>query len=242
MTPGLSALVVANAADSDPGHVGERLEQRGFRLRTTLREDGGVAGIVDSVRSVDVVVLLGSEWSVHSPVDTAALKAECALVRSAMAAGIPVLAICYGAQVVAAACGGVVERAARPEIGWIRVDPTEETDLVVDGPWLAFHTDVVEPPPHARLLARNDCGAQAFLLPGVLAVQFHPEVRPDVVLDWARRFPDLVSEAGLDAPELVAQSRAREPEARAAAHALVDSFLDAVATSDRLQPRDRSRP
>jgi len=130
MTPGLSALVVANAADSDPGHVGERLEQRGFRLRTTLREDGGVAGIVDSVRSVDVVVLLGSEWSVHSPVDTAALKAECALVRSAMAAGIPVLAICYGAQVVAAACGGVVERAAK-DVGGFLVCLGEEVGVDV---------------------------------------------------------------------------------------------------------------
>ena len=53
----------------------------------------------------DLVVLLGSEWSVHAPVDPAALDAECELVRSARAAQVPVLGLCYGAQVLAHASG-----------------------------------------------------------------------------------------------------------------------------------------
>jgi len=62
----------------------------------------------------------------------------------------------------------------------------------------------------------------------VLAVQFHPEVRPDTLDDWSRRFPQLLLDAGLDRATLVAEARDREPAARAAAHALVDAFLDRV--------------
>ncbi|MBA2532232.1 MAG: gamma-glutamyl-gamma-aminobutyrate hydrolase family protein [Nocardioidaceae bacterium] len=239
MTAVRTALLVANSTDSDAGYVGERLSQRGYALRTVLRETGEVPVDVATAGDVDVVVCLGSEWSVHTPVDASALRAECALVRSASAAQIPVLGICYGAQVVAAAFGGAVTRAATPEIGWIEVTSLD-ADLVPTGPWLAFHLDVVHLPPQARLVADNDCGAQAFVLPGVLAVQFHPEVRPAVLDDWAERFPGLLSEVGVDRRELLAQGWARESESRRAAHALVDGFLDQVAP--QLRSSESSSP
>ncbi|MGI8676682.1 MAG: type 1 glutamine amidotransferase [Nocardioidaceae bacterium] len=239
MTAVRTALLVANSTDSDAGYVGERLSQRGYALRTVLRETGEVPVDVAAAGDVDVVVCLGSEWSVHTPVDASALRAECALVRSASAAQIPVLGICYGAQVVAAAFGGAVTRAATPEIGWIEVTSLD-ADLVPTGPWLAFHLDVVHLPPQARLVADNDCGAQAFVLPGVLAVQFHPEARPAVLDDWAERFPGLLSEVGVDRRELLAQGWARESESRRSAHALVDGFLDQVAP--QLRSSESSSP
>lgn len=218
------ALVVANATDSDPGYVGERLVDRGFLLRTVLRESADLPRTIAAVGHPRLVVLLGSEWSVHDPVDPAALDAECALVRDAIATGVPVLGLCYGAQVVAHATGGRVWAAAVPEVGPVRVE-TEDATLVPVGPWTAFHTDALEPPPAATVVARNGCGVQAFVLPGVLAVQFHPEVRPEVLDDWAGRFPQLVTGAGLDRAGLVAQARDREAASRAAAYAMVDELL-----------------
>ena len=47
---------------------------------------------------------------------------ELAWLRRADAAGVPVLGICFGAQVLAAAFGGTVEDAGRQEIGWVTVD------------------------------------------------------------------------------------------------------------------------
>ncbi|MGI8676746.1 MAG: hypothetical protein ACR2JT_07430, partial [Nocardioidaceae bacterium] len=81
MTAVRTALLVANSTDSDAGYVGERLSQRGYALRTVLRETGEVPVDVATAGDVDVVVCLGSEWSVHTPVDASALRAECALVR-----------------------------------------------------------------------------------------------------------------------------------------------------------------
>jgi GMP synthase-like glutamine amidotransferase len=218
------ALVVANARDTDSGYVGERLVQRGYRLRTVLRESGAVPTTVAAAGDPGLVLLLGSEWSVAAPVDDEALQAECALVRDAMELGVPLLALCYGAQVVAHATGGRVAPAARPEIGLVHV-VSDAPAVVAAGPWMEFHTDALEPPSTATVLARNDCGVQAFALPGVLGVQFHPEVRPEVLDDWAGRFPDLVAGAGLDRAALVDAARGREDASRAAAHALVDGFL-----------------
>jgi GMP synthase-like glutamine amidotransferase len=222
----VDVLVVANSTDADPGYVGERFEERGHGLYTVLRDRGQVPAEVPA--GMRAVVLLGSEWSVHAPVDPAALEAECELVRSAGERGVPVLGLCYGAQVVAHARGGSVFRATTPEVGLVYVDSCDE-QLVPSGPWSAFHVDSLHPPPVARVVARNDCGTQAFLLPGVLAVQFHPEVRPGTLADWARRFPGLLDDAGVSRAELLEQARGRESQARAAAHDLVDAFLDRVA-------------
>lgn len=220
-----SAQVVGHAADSDAGYVGERLTERGYLLHPVPRDRGTLPPTVRA----DLVLLLGSPWSVHSPVDPASLTAECALARSAADAGVPVLGLCYGAQVLAHAFGGRVSRTPRPEVGWTRVD-TDDPELVPSGPWLEFHVDVIDAPAEAQVVARNGCGQQAFVLPGILGVQFHPEVRPETLDGWAGRFPELLAGAGLTRADLVAQARAREPQSRAAAYALVDAFLARFAT------------
>jgi GMP synthase-like glutamine amidotransferase len=221
---GRTALVVASAGDADPGFVGDRLEHRGYELRTVFRDERGLPATIAAAGHPDLLLLLGSEWSVHAPVDPAALDAECALVRSARGSLVPVLGLCYGAQLLAHALGGTVTAARQPEVGLVEVN-TIDPGLVPAGPWTAFHVDVLEPPPDATILARNACGVQAFLLGGALGVQFHPEVRPDVLDDWARRFPDLVAEAGLVRADLVARAHDRVDESRRAAYALVDAFL-----------------
>ena len=220
------ALVVANATDVDTGHVGRRLRELGWELVTVLREGAGVPADVPA--GTDLLLLLGSAWSVASPVDPAALEAECRLVRSAGDHAVPVLGLCYGAQVVAAAHGGRVGVAPQPEVGLVAVD-TVDAGLVPEGPWWAFHLDVIEPPPGAEVVARNGCGVQAFTLPGVLAVQFHPEVVADTLDDWAARYPALLERTGVDRSVMAAQAHEREADARVAAAALVDAFLARVA-------------
>jgi GMP synthase-like glutamine amidotransferase len=226
-------LVVANSTDADSGYVGERFADRGCHLRTVMRDLGEVP--TELPADVSALLLLGSEWSVHTPVEPDALRHECDLVRYAYGAGVPILGLCYGAQLVARALGGQVSAATEPEVGLVFVESDDE-DLVPPGPWSAFHLDVLEAPPDARVIARNACGTQAFLLPGVLAVQFHPEVRPDTLADWFRRFPTLLEATGLRADELLERARAREPLARSAAHVLADAFLDRVAAASDAPP------
>lgn len=218
-------LVVANRVDPDAGYVGERFEQLGFALDRWWREDGIAEVVPDGTA---VLLLLGSSWSVAAPAQPEELASECALVRSAVEQGVPVLGLCYGAQVLAHAHGGKVRIAPSPEVGLVDVETVDE-GLVPSGPWWAFHTDVIDLPPDARRVAHNGCGTQAFTLPGALGVQFHPEVRPEILDDWLRLEPAMLSASGRSRSELVELATAREPEARTAAFALVDDFLAQVA-------------
>jgi GMP synthase-like glutamine amidotransferase len=219
-----AALVVASASDADAGFVGERLVELGFALHVLHRDDDDLTGRATALGEVALAVLLGSAWSVADPLDNDHVARECALVRRLVDDAVPVLGICYGAQLLAHALGGSVARAPRAEVGWVAIT-TDDTDVVPAGPWATFHTDVVTPPPEATVLARNACGVQAYALPGVLAVQFHPEVRPEVLGGWAARYPGLLDECGLDQAALEADSARYADDARRRAHALVDGFL-----------------
>lgn len=227
-----SVLVVGNTGDPDAGYVGERLLARGLALSRTWREVGLPS---DVPAGTSVVLLLGSEWSVAHPVAPDSLATECALVRSARRARVPVLGLCYGAQVLAHAYGGRVSVAPSPEIGLVSVETVDES-RVPSGPWWTFHSDVIEPPADARLLAHNACGVQAFEVAGALGVQFHPEVRPEVFAEWLSRLPATASPVGAPGADLLALAVRREAEARVAAYALVDDFLARFADSPTHEP------
>jgi GMP synthase-like glutamine amidotransferase len=105
------------------------------------------------------------------------LDAELQWLRRADQAGTPVLGLGHGARALAVAFGGGVEPAERPIRGWVMVD-TEIPHQIATGPWLTWQHDVITLPPHARVLAHNRLGPQAFRLGRHLGVQFHPEATP----------------------------------------------------------------
>lgn len=234
-----AALVLANRDDADPGLVGEALVARGYRLTPLAREDDAEGWPRAPVRAdVDLVVVLGSEWSVYSDAVRAPVQRERAFVASAVDAGVPVLAICFGAQLLSAALGGGVAPAPRIELGWLEVEPIDAgSDAggrgsrripIEQGPWFQFHGDAFTVPPGATELACSDVGPQAFSAGSALGVQFHPEVTPDIVGRWAATDPEPVARAGFTVEELVARTAAEQPRARAAAARLVDAFLAAT--------------
>jgi GMP synthase-like glutamine amidotransferase len=144
---------------------------------------------------------------------------------------MPVLGNCFGAQALSAALGGTVERAPRPELGWVRVD-TDAPDVVASGPWFEWHRDRFTVPPGGVALARTDAGVQAFRFGNCMGVQFHPEVDVTLLGSWLGDdgTPDaLFGELGVDPCELLTETAAREQASAANACRLVDHFLEEVA-------------
>lgn len=91
----------------------------------------------------------------------------------------PLMAVCYGMQLLAHQLGGKVAKAEHREYGlnyvtWTSVLPGVPEKQKV---WMS-HGDVVEvPPPNFEIVAMSDGKHPAAMKgPGVLAVQFHPEV------------------------------------------------------------------
>ena len=139
----MRALLVANALDSDAGFVGDRFRHHGFSFTECARERPHEWPELDGN---DLVLLLGSEWSVYWPQVADSVAAEAALIREAQARGVPQFGICFGNQTMAHALGGSVDRAVVPEIGWYDV-VSDVPDVIAAGPWLQWHYDIVTLPP-----------------------------------------------------------------------------------------------
>ena len=223
------AYVTANRGDDDPGLVGERLAQRGYRLRVLHREDHtGWPALDDGA----LIVSLGSEWSVYWDHVAEPVQTEVALLRKAHERGVPVLGVCFGSQLLATALGGSVGRApdADVEIGWVDVPHGAGQPSAVAGRWFQWHSDRWTLPIGAQLLAVTPAANQAFRCARTLAVQFHPEVTAAVVRRWAAEVDGAeLFRLGVDPATLVAETVRLQADAAPRAHALVDWFCDEVA-------------
>jgi GMP synthase-like glutamine amidotransferase len=180
----------------------------------------------------DVVVPLGARWAAYDERLLGSwVPAEMDLVRTADAAGVGVLGVCFGGQLVAQAHGGAVSRSTEPEIGWHPVD-SEQPDLIPDGPWFQWHFDRFEVPPGATLLASNDRAAQAFSIGRTVGLQFHPELDGPLLEAWlVNDGPEAVA-MGLDPDELRADTARLQSDAKRRLHTLVTGFLSLTARQD----------
>lgn len=161
------------------------------------------------------------------------------LYRQADDAGVPVLGVCFGAQLLATTFGGEVSLDAPlgPEIGVVEAHwtPEGQEDDVVGGlsdPFLAgvFHDDAISqlPPDAVRLAAGNTYPVQAFRRGAAVGLQFHPEATPEIFREWSevalRRYPWL---------EELIRSKVHEFERLDAVsmdekQGLVNNFIDSV--------------
>ncbi len=163
-----------------PGVLGDRARELGLATES-YRADHGAAGL-PPLGSFDLLVVMGSIESTTNP-SIGWIAQERQLVTEATAAGIPVLGVCFGGQLLAQVLGGEVSRAVRPEIGWLEVK-TDDEDLVPAGPWLVWHEDAFTTPPGAALVATTDVSDHAFVSGIHTGVQFHPEVTREIVRNW----------------------------------------------------------
>ena len=225
------AYVTANRGDDDHGLVGERLVQRGYRLKVLHREDHAAWLALDDAA---LIVSLGSEWSVYWDRVAEPVQTEVALLRKAHERGVAVLGVCFGSQLLATALGGSVGRApdADVEIGWVDVSHEAGRPEAVAGRWFQWHYDRWTLPIGAQLLAGTPSAHQAFRCARTLAVQFHPEVTPAAVARWVAESDGAeLRRMGVDPAALVAETVRMQPDVAARTYALVDWFCDEVAGS-----------
>ena len=227
----MRAVLIANRGDNDGGVVGDQLRAHGYVFEHWVREDA--AAWTDLPADVELVVPLGSDWSVYWPDIAPAVEAEARLLRAAHHRGTPIFGICFGGQMLAHALGGRVERAERPEIGWFSIDwaVTKVTDSAVvetlaTARWLQWHYDRFIPPADAQVLATGPLGVQAFVTGRSFGVQFHPEITPEIVERWSSGAgAEELVRSGIDPDELRRATRVHASDSASRAHDLVDWFV-----------------
>jgi GMP synthase-like glutamine amidotransferase len=217
----IRVLVLRHHEEDSPGLVGEAFAALGATVETHLYPGEGP---LPELVGYDYLVVLGSAASVYETKDW--IAAEVGWLRRAP---VPVLGICFGAQLLSASFGGNVEPAPHYEIGWVRVEPAPGVSLddpeIAPGPWFQFHGDRCVLPASAHLLAFNDVGVQAFTIRRHLGVQFHPEVDTAQLERWLESgCREVAIDAGKDPDMLLEQTAREEPEARKRAEHLVSTF------------------
>jgi GMP synthase-like glutamine amidotransferase len=224
-------LVVEHDPLSTPERVGAHLEKRGAVLEPfVVVEDvrnPHIAATFPVDQRYDLVVLMGSPWSVYDPDLRGWVAPELDFIRRQVDARVPVLGICFGAQAMSAALGGTVTRSERPEYGWVSVDSL--ADQIAGGPWFQFHHDEFTLPVGAIELARNESGLQAFTIGRHLAVQFHPEMSGDLIAAWIEAGGDEeLIQAGVDPGQLVEDSYRLAVDSQPALEKMLDWYLDDI--------------
>lgn len=239
----MRALFVKQDHNSPAGLVGDAFASLGYdicELTVVPRERFGSPGVTASFpdpAGYDAIVAFGAVWAVYDEAKIGTwIHDEIAFTRAAMAAGVPVLGICFGGQVVAAAAGGRVERAPAPEVGWMTVD-TAAPQLIEPGPWLEWHYDRFQLPTGIPALASTPLATQAFAVGRSLGLQFHPEVTEGVLEAWLSGGGAAeLAGIGADPGQLLARTRELAGGAARRTHELVRRFTTDVATRPVVTP------
>jgi GMP synthase-like glutamine amidotransferase len=173
-------LVVEHGAHAPAGVLADWAASRSLRIETIALHAGEA---LPGAPGCDAAVVLGSELTAFD--DTVPwLAGELAFIERMLAAPVPVLGICFGAQALARVLGARLYRLPEPEIGWAKV--ASEHPCVAEGPWLSWHRDAFELPAGAAQLAANEVGVQAFGYGPHAGLQFHPEATQPIAASWLR--------------------------------------------------------
>jgi GMP synthase-like glutamine amidotransferase len=160
------------------------------------------------------------------------LLPELEKLKAAHNAGIPILGICFGGQLMARALGGSVAKAPTAELGWFEIESNDKS-LIPTGPWFEYHWDRWQTPKGATEIAKTEIANQAFVMGRTLALQFHPEIDLEVLDAWLAMEGGCaeVESAGVNVEQLRQETQQMQPAAEKHAFELVDAFLRRVANS-----------
>jgi GMP synthase-like glutamine amidotransferase len=160
---------------------------------------------VPSLDELAGLVVLGGPMGVGDVEQHPYLAGEIDLLAAAVAADVPVLGVCLGAQLLACALGGTVGPAGVAEVGIgnVALTPAGERDGVLGPsgrvvPVLHWHEDTFTIPPGAESLASSDrCVNQAFRVGRAYGLQFHAELDTGLAASMRPHLPaDIALHAG----------------------------------------------
>jgi GMP synthase (glutamine-hydrolysing) len=233
------ALVLSHVAFEDLGTLEPPLRARGFAIETV---DAATARFpLPQAESCDLLVVLGGPIGVYDHQDYPFLNEEIACIGERLKARKPILGICLGAQLMAAALGARVypgEHGA--EIGWspLQAAPNAETPawfapLLAEGVSVFhWHGDTFDLPSRALHLAKTETyDHQGFVIEDfALGLQFHPEVTAAGLERWYVGHACELHHAGIHAANLRASARKHAASLEASAARFWKLWLDSLKT------------
>jgi GMP synthase-like glutamine amidotransferase len=203
-----SAIVLQHTPTEGPERIAALLAARGISFETRALHAG--QPVPDVIGRDQMLIVMGGPMGVADAGSPrhAYLAQEIALLRRLIAREAPVLGICLGSQLLAAAAGARVYPNTRPgpdgkpvparEVGWGPIDLHNVAEPALAGlparPLVVhWHGDTYDLPPGAVHLASTPiCRHQAYRIGRAFGLQFHPELERETIATWVRDDADYV--------------------------------------------------
>lgn len=185
------AIVIRHIAFEDLGNLAEVLNQHNFTINYFEAGQDNLHDI--EPLKPDLLIILGGPIGAYDEQDFPFLMDEISLLQRRLAADLPTLGICLGAQLMARALGAKVYSGPEKEIGWSAIELTDAGErsplsyLASEHTFvLHWHGDTFDLPTGAIHLAKSSKYInQAFVWgKNGLALQFHPEVTARGLERW----------------------------------------------------------
>ncbi len=193
-----------------PAYLCTYLEQCGLDFEVICIHEN--QKVPNSLTDISGLIFMGGQGSVND--NKVWIKQELEIIKQADLKNIPMLGVCFGAQLISKALGGVVYTGEEMEIGWhhikiVSVDETEQTSETLNNietkqRWLEnlprdfevfqWHAHTFSVPPGATALWTSQCFQQQGYVKGrVLGMQFHLEATTDSILELSQHYADDLS-------------------------------------------------
>jgi GMP synthase (glutamine-hydrolysing) len=201
--------MLQHVACEGPGLIGEVLRERG--VTTDIVRIHENAPVPQELGDASGLVVMGGPMGVYEVDQYPHLREEMRLIDSVLRQHRPVLGVCLGSQLLAAALGARVYPGQHKEIGWYEVELQE--DAARDSLWrgqprtftpLHWHGDVFELPNGAVSLASSALARHQAFRYGDRAYGFlfHLEIMPPQLQGMVQTFQDELAEAKIS-PESI---------------------------------------
>jgi GMP synthase (glutamine-hydrolysing) len=228
------AVAITHVGFEDLGTLEGELKHAGFQIEIFEAATANLRDIAST--DPDLLIVLGGPIGVYEREAYPFLDMEIEWIRRRLMEKRPMLGICLGAQLIAAAAGAsVFPGATGKEIGWFSIQagpdasryPEFERLFVTGMRVLHWHGDTFDLPAGAELIAKTDAYTnQAFAIgEHILGLQFHPEVTARGLEHWYVGHACELANAGISVSALRQETEKFAPTLEPAAQHLWRGWL-----------------